>query len=212
MRVRVSVRVGGRLTQFARRGVGLRLPRTASAPTLSRRAATSVQAISWVIEKSKHKGNSFVVLLMIANHAKSDGTGAWPSVSTLAKESRLSRRTVQRCLNRLSRPWSGRKNWQKEPPELKVLVRQGPHRSNLYDLPGVKLTQGGRQIVTTPASSFDALPASQVTHKPSLTVLKDKERPRAQSGADFPPVNIGTMTDEEWERHLDKLDPKRRCR
>src|ERR1700739_362903 len=97
----------------------------------------SVQAISWVIDHSKHKGNTFVVLLMIANHAKSDGTGAWPSVATICKESRLSRRTVQRCLSRLSRKW-------KFEPELNVRVGKGPFGANLYDLPGVKLTRGVR--------------------------------------------------------------------
>ena len=128
----------------------------------------SVQAISWVIDHSKHKGNTFVVLLMIANHAKSDGTGAWPSVATICKESRLSRRTVQRCLSRLSRKW-------KFEPELNVRVGKGPFGANLYDLPGVKLTQGGRQFVAGGAPDTDAGGASRVTPNPSLTVHKDKE-------------------------------------
>ncbi len=135
----------------------------------------SVQAISWVIDQSKHKGNTFVVLLMIANHAKSDGTGAWPSVSTLSKESRLSRRTVQRCVSRLSHPWSGRADWHKDPPELNVRIGKGPYGSNLYDIPGVKLTQGGRHSVTGGASDSDAGGASPVSPNPSLTVNKDKE-------------------------------------
>jgi hypothetical protein len=135
----------------------------------------SVQAISWVIDQSKHKGNSFVVLLMIANHARSDGTGAWPSVATLCKESRLSRRTVQRCINRLTRKWSGIKGWQDLEPELVVRVSKGPYGSNLYEIPGVKMTQGGRQSVTGGAPDTDAGGAPQVTPNPSLTVPKDKE-------------------------------------
>jgi hypothetical protein len=128
----------------------------------------SVQALSWVIENSKHKGNTFVVLLMIANHARSDGTGAWPSVQTLCKECRLARRTVQRCLSRLSKPW-------KFPIELRISVAKGPYGANLYEIPGVKLTQGGRQIGTGGASLSDAGGAPQVTPNPSLTVHKDKE-------------------------------------
>lgn len=169
----------------------------------------SVQAISWVIEYSKHKGNCFVVLMMIANHAKSDGTGAWPSIPTLAKESRISDRTVQRCIHRLSRPWSGRKRWQIEPPELKVLVSKGPYGSNLYEIPGVKLSPGGRQIVREVVSDTVTRVVSPVSPKPSLTVLKDKERPGAVPRADYSFDDCG-MSEEEWQKHLDKLDPKRR--
>jgi len=129
----------------------------------------SVQAISWVIDHSKHKGNTFVVLLMIANHAKSDGSGAWPSVRTICKESRLSRRTVQRCLNRLS------KRWKYGEPELVVRIAKGPFGSNLYEIPSVKLTQGERQIVTEGAPTSDAGGASRMTPKPSSTAHKDKE-------------------------------------
>jgi hypothetical protein len=129
----------------------------------------SVQAISWVIEQSKHKGNSFVVLLMIANHAKSDGTGAWPSIKTLSKESRISERTVQRCIHRLSRKWSGVKNWQKEPPELKILVGKGPHGCNLYDIPGVKLSPlRGCQTGTEGVSDSVTGGVSQVSPEPSF--------------------------------------------
>ena len=84
-----------------------------------------------VIDHSKHKGNAFVVLLMIANHAKEDGTGAWPSISTLAKKARIGERTVQRTIARLVR--SG---------ELSVEVGKGPVGTNLYsvNLTGVNLT------------------------------------------------------------------------
>lgn len=84
----------------------------------------SVQAIAWVIENSKHKESRLVVLLMIANHARSDGTGAWPSIPTIAKESRISVRACQYNIARLER--SG---------ELAVERGHGPHGTNLYSLP-----------------------------------------------------------------------------
>ena len=100
----------------------------------------SVQAMSWVIEKSKHKSGELVVLLMIANHARSDGRGSWPSVATLAAESRMTRRQVQRCVRRLEK--SG---------ELATAKNAGPGGANLYSLPlmaldadlhrGVKMSQ-----------------------------------------------------------------------
>lgn len=197
----------GRGLRFPNQRTGGRVPLHSAFPLVE--GTLSVQAISWVIKHSKHKGNSFVVLMMIANHAKSDGTGAWPSVPTLAREARVSERTVQRCIHRLSRKWSGVKDWHVDPPELKVLVGKGPHGSNLYDIPGVKLSPGGCQIVGGVVSDTVTRVVSPVSPEPSLTVLKDKERPRAQSSADYPFPDF-ECTEEEWQAHLDRIDPKRR--
>lgn len=88
----------------------------------------SVQAMSWVIDFSVHSSNDFVVLLMIANHAKSDGSGAWPSVPTLAKEARCSIRAVQYSIQRLVR--SG---------ELHIDRESGPQKARVYSVPGVQI-------------------------------------------------------------------------
>jgi len=101
---------------------------------------------------------------MIGNHARSDGTGAWPSIHTLAKESRLSDRTVQRCIAVLAK--SG---------ELRVSKSAGPYGANLYAIPGVKLSPGGVKL-SERGCQTDALGVSQVSPNPSLTVPKDKER------------------------------------
>jgi hypothetical protein len=131
----------------------------------------SVQAISWVIDHSKHKGNSFVVLLMIANHARPDGTGAWPSVSTLSKESRISERTVQRNIKRLTRTTFT------IPPELVVEERKGPHGCNLYSIPGVKLSTPRCQTVVPGVSDTVTAPVSPVTPEPSFNRPSKKENP-----------------------------------
>ena len=86
----------------------------------------SVQAMSWVIDQSRHKENSFLVLLMIANHAKSDGTLSWPSVPTLAKEARCSEKTVQRVIKNLC-----------ESGELVIDREYGPKTTRSYSIPGV---------------------------------------------------------------------------
>lgn len=57
--------------------------------------------MGWVIEHSPHKGADLVVLLMLANHAHADGTGSHPSLATLARETRMSRRQVIRIVERL---------------------------------------------------------------------------------------------------------------
>lgn len=130
----------------------------------------SVQAISWVIEHSRHKGNSFVVLLMIANHARSDGTGAWPSVKTIAREARVSERTVQRTIKRLTRFTHD------IPAELTVQEGRGPSGCNLYTIPGVKLSPGGRQIALQGVSDSVTQGVSQVSPELSFNRPNTSEK------------------------------------
>lgn len=61
----------------------------------------SVHVISWVLQQSEARLGDRLVLLVLADHAKADGSGAWPSVETIAREARLSRSQAQRCLRRL---------------------------------------------------------------------------------------------------------------
>lgn len=62
----------------------------------------SVRALSWVFEQSpvRHRGD-LLVLLVLADHARDDGTGSYPSVATIARKARLSRRGVFDALERL---------------------------------------------------------------------------------------------------------------
>jgi len=82
--------------------------------------------MSWVIEKSSQKGSNLLVLLMIANHADTTGSGAYPKVETLAKESRLSERGVRYILGKLARS-----------SELVIESNAGPYGCHRYALPGV---------------------------------------------------------------------------
>lgn len=54
----------------------------------------SVAALSWVLEHSDARLADRLVLLVLADHAKSDGTGAWPGIDTIAVQARVSRRTA----------------------------------------------------------------------------------------------------------------------
>jgi hypothetical protein len=151
-------------TQFGCFGPTVRAGATTSAFILFVEGTLSVQAISWVIDKSKHKANPFVVLLMIANHARSDGSGAWPSIHTLAKECRLGDRTVQRAIASLIKTG-----------ELRVTPNGGPYGSNLYDIPGVRLTPPGVKLASEGCQTAPILDARAMSPNPSLTVLKDKD-------------------------------------
>jgi hypothetical protein len=83
--------------------------------------------MSWVIEKSGQKGSNLLVLLMIANHADTAGRNAFPAVTTLAAESRLTERGVRYILAKLER----------SPEELVIERDAGPYGTHLYSLPGV---------------------------------------------------------------------------
>ena len=61
----------------------------------------SVQASSYVWSNSKHKGSALLLMLFLADCAHEDGTLIFPSVSTMAKQTRLSDRNVQYVLKHL---------------------------------------------------------------------------------------------------------------
>jgi hypothetical protein len=61
----------------------------------------SIYALSWVLRHSEAQLGPRLVLLVLADHAKDDGTFAWPAIDTIAKHARLSRRAVQAALRKL---------------------------------------------------------------------------------------------------------------
>lgn len=64
-------------------------------------ARMSVQALSWVLEHSDAQYADRLVLISLADHAQSDGTGAWPSVETIARHAKISRRAALYSLSAL---------------------------------------------------------------------------------------------------------------
>ena len=57
--------------------------------------------MSWVLKHSEETLGRRLVLLVLADHAKEDGTEAWPSVQTIVEQARISERQVQYALRRL---------------------------------------------------------------------------------------------------------------
>src|SRR5215831_7358450 len=62
----------------------------------------SVRVLSWVFDHSDvaHRGD-LLVLLVLADHAHDDGSSAFPSVDSIARKARLTRRGAQLALRRL---------------------------------------------------------------------------------------------------------------
>src|SRR5579863_7596934 len=135
--------------------------------TVVSEGAMSVQAISWVIEKSEQSLGSLLVLIMIANHARSDGTGAWPSLATLSRECRMSERQVRYCLRKLER--SG---------ELQTQIGCGPYGTNMYSLPkmvGAKTAPSPAKSRSKGGNSQQETVSENAPNPSFVTVPKDKE-------------------------------------
>jgi hypothetical protein len=61
----------------------------------------SIHTLSWVLRHSEERLGNRLVLLALAEHSHDDGSKAFPTVETLMKRARLSRRAVQSALRSL---------------------------------------------------------------------------------------------------------------
>lgn len=82
----------------------------------------SVEAVRHVLEQSQTKGAQRLILIVIAEHADSNGI-AWPSVQTIARLAHCSERFVQKTIKAL------------KSSELVIAKGGGRGRSNRYRIP-----------------------------------------------------------------------------
>lgn len=61
----------------------------------------SIHVTSWVLRNSPERLGSRLVLIVLSDFAHDDGSEAWPSVSTIAAQARLSVNQARACLRRL---------------------------------------------------------------------------------------------------------------
>lgn len=141
----------------------------------------SVHVSSCVWKHAPAKGNVLLVLLALADTAQDDGT-CWPGYEFIARKTRLSKRTVMRCVDRLE-----------EDGVVVKVVR--PNTSNLYtialcqgcqvDTPGGdNLTRGGVTAVTSRGDSA----VTQTVNEPSMNrAAKRRRKPEAPLDPDWRP-------------------------
>lgn len=170
----------------------------------------SIKVMNWVWDRSPTKGTELLMLLAIADNAADDGSNAFPSVSTLARKTRLDERTVQRIVRKLARQ------------DQLLVEERGGREANRYTIPM-------REEVSTPpadrhprqgaAGGMDATPgAAQLRHptpgtatppEPPGTVLEPSSRDGVGSG----PMRLAKSEAEEAEYAkdidavLDELGP-----
>jgi len=111
----------------------------------------SIRCIDRVFKHSKARGSALLLLLAIADYANDAGTGAFPSVATLAKKTRMDRRHVQRARHKLQ-----------DMGELWVGYGASGYKTNTYTIlvggdtctaPLRQIDQGGGDTCTAPGAT-----------------------------------------------------------
>lgn len=111
----------------------------------------SIAVLSWAFAHSESKLGDRLVLFALADHAKDDGTYAWPSVSTIARAAKLSERQVQRCLRNLE-----------EMGEIELAGRSRTG-TNIYSVTGFIRAQRGDNLSPLESTGGDIRDTQGVT-------------------------------------------------
>lgn len=148
----------------------------------------SVQALSYVLERSEARLGDRLVMIAIANHADDHGSRAYPSVSTIAREARMSERQVRRSLRRLERTG-----------ELGTQEQGGRHGTNSYRIAGFddaaeKAEMSAGQIV--PRANRAAAPDKSGRDAPEMSAEPSINRQEKQ-----PPLSRGRSKDIAAPQH-----------
>lgn len=114
----------------------------------------SIQALSWVIERSESTRGARCVMFAVANHADEYGGNCWASVETLARESRLSERGTQYALRQLT-----------ESGELEQ-TGESPFGTRVYRIRGVQETAEGVQEPAEIVSETAPKPSYEPSKEP----------------------------------------------
>lgn len=155
----------------------------------------SVQALTWVLERSEARLGARLVLIAIANHADNAGENSWQSVTTIARSSRLSERQTRYALRQLE-----------ELGEIEEVGKHPRHGTHVYRLPKMAqqaLLQTG--AISAPAGSAGGQSASsgheETAPEPSFRPVR-KTSPSAKSPAREKPTNdsvyLASRINERW--------------
>lgn len=93
----------------------------------------SFKAVDTALDYSEAEGSDRLVLVVIAEAANQEGHEAWPAIDTIARRSRVSRRTVFRSIKHLE-----------EMGEIEVDYKAGKNGTNRYSL--APLMERARQL------------------------------------------------------------------
>lgn len=166
----------------------------------------SITVMAMVWEHSQHKEGQLLAMLAIADFADDSGR-AYPSMETLARKTRLTRRHIQRVVNVLETS-----------SELKILRNQGPFGTHLFQinlsiLRGVDIMSRGVDKamsidIMSRGRTFETQNRPQMSTYPSLepSVREDKDNNSAsllfrRAGKKTPASPIWADSDL-WLKHF----------
>ena len=147
----------------------------------------SLRVITWVLFDSEvHEHGDFRLLIALAERASDDGTGAWPSVSWLAKRMNRSTRSVLRGLERLKEQGLIR------PGDQELVSHYAANRRPVvYDV--IMSSNGGDKTVTSEPVRGDSSDHLGVTPDVTQTVpslLRKETVGEKPSDADASALNL----------------------
>ena len=146
-----------------------------------------------VQDGSTLKGSARSVLLAIARYADESGRGAYPSVSTLSKNTGLSVRTVQYGLEKAV-----------EAGELKRLFNYGPNGTNCYEIVIEQLL--GAAVCTGARSAYKG---SSIRGNHSYSSSRSVYSQKAKTVK--PSESVSTPKSRSWKRWAKRGDPDWQC-
>lgn len=137
----------------------------------------SIHALSWVLKYSEAQGGGRLVMLVLADHAKDDGTCSWPSVATIAHEARMSRRAVQQQLRNLETLGAiERMGESRNRTVIWRVVMGGAGSSPLIAEEGADSALGRAQISTNEGEAASPKPSGTVQQQPSKTTSSSSRK------------------------------------
>lgn len=193
----------------------------------------SIQAMSWVMDDAPVENTTeMVVLYVLANHARKDGTCSWPSHATIADNTRCSRRTVIRHIKALEqrgliyrgdqrhvghlpadkRPvvWNLNMTMRREMPDDAGCQNVTPQPSGVTSSAG-RGDSGGKSGVTSSAERGDT-GVTQTVLEPSVEPsLNHPPTPKGDDGASAAGDAIAAEPldpFEEWWEHVPRKKAK----
>lgn len=101
----------------------------------------SIRVMSWVWDQRSLSPRDKFILLSMADYARDDGNGIWPSVATLSKKTGYDTRTVQRATNDL------------EERGLLVKVGESKYQTNRWRINIEWLDVGGDSVTPPPCQA-----------------------------------------------------------
>ncbi|MCX4232822.1 helix-turn-helix domain-containing protein [Streptomyces ortus] len=150
----------------------------------------SIKAMTWAMQEAPvEDAGPAHVLLILADHANDDGTGAFPSVDTIVWKTRMGERTVQRHLRTLEEQGLIRKGNQKL---AELYIEREDRRPTVYDLDLARCRppreRGANLTPRSSASSTDGVPNStergaNLAPEPSFEPSGKKNQPPTPQSA-----------------------------